>query len=467
MQTEFNFYEGKNDSLLKVYDNPNAYNQDYINKKFNIKLITNKPEDYGGWEIVTLKECINYINNLEVVSVDIETTRKFNGTVSKKEGLDPYTSDIVMFQIGDLNTQFVIDTRNVNIQELVDILPQKTVVGHNLKFEYKHILHKYGVRLNKLYDTMITEKVLYNGHMLKNGLKDLNKRYLNIEVDKSTRLGFLYIKDRPYTFQEIKYGAEDILYPLLIKELQFEGIQLKNLQECLKLEFNFLKVLGDIEYKGLGFDKDKWTELYEKNKIEYKEYENKLTNWVIGHNLLRFIEAQYDLFLDETKCKINWGSSKQVIELFRSLDICPMEKSKTTKKMTYTVEAKVLRSSFNNINKEISADKKELINTYLKYKEIEQTCTTFGMEFLKNVNPITGRLHSDYNQIINTGRISSRGPNLQNIPSTEAFRKCFNCTDDKNIINADYSGQESVVLANQSLDENLVDFYLNGDGDLH
>lgn len=466
MQGKFDFYEVDSE-LLQEYNKNNIYNQEYINKLFNIKLVTNKPEDYQAWDIVSLEECIEFIKKLNTVSVDIETTRKFNGTKSKQEGLDPHLSNIVMFQIGNEHTQFVIDTRNVNIQKLVEILPQKQVVGHNLKFEYKHILHNYGVRLEKIYDTMITEKVLYNGFMLKNGLKDLNERYLSIKVDKSTRLGFLFIKDRPYTFKEIKYGAEDILYPILIKKLQEENIQIKNLGKCIDLEFDFCKVLGDIEYKGLGFDQEKWLKLYEKNLSRYKDYENRLSNWIIGYDLNKFIDNQYDLFNDDINCNINWGSSKQVIELFRDLGICPQEKSKTTKKMAYTVEAKVLRKSFNNINKNISKEKEELINIYLKYKEIEQTCTTFGKDFLKNVNPVTNRLHSDYNQIINTGRISSRGPNLQNIPSLQEFRECFNCSDEKNIINADYSGQESVVLANQSLDENMVDFYLNGDGDLH
>lgn len=468
MQEEFNFYEEKNDELLKTYSGV-PYNQDYINSLFNIKLITDYPQNYKNWEVVPLKECIDYISKLDIVSIDIETTRKFHGTVSKQEGLDPYLSQIVMFQIGDLKTQFIIDTRNVDITPLVKLLPEKTVVGHNLKFEYKHILQNYGVRLNKLYDTMIAEKVIYNGHMLKNGLKDLNLRYLGIKVDKTTRLGFLYIKQRPYNNTEIKYGAEDILYPLLIKNLQEDDIFTKNLDKCLDLEFKFCKVLAEIEHKGLGFDSEKWLKLYEKNKIRFKEYEDKLDNWVLNRNILDFIDSQTNLFepVTERHCIVQWTSSQQVINLFKDLGICPQEKSKTTKKMAYTVEAKVLQKSFNNINKHISKSNEDLIKLYLKYKEIEQSCTTFGNGFLKNVNPVTNRLHSNYNQIINTGRISSSGPNLQNIPSLEEFRKCFNCNDDKNIINADYSGQESVVLANQSMDQNMVDFYLTGDGDLH
>lgn len=470
MQEKLKFEEDEElgiSDLLKTKAKDYKYNQDFINKSFNIKVITNRNPYTYAFPQATLDECIEYISNLDTVSVDIETTRKFNGTMYSKEGLDPYTSSIVMFQVGDLNRQYVIDTRDVDIQELVDILPSKTVVGHNLKFEYKHILHNYGVKLNKVYDTMIVEKILYNGYNLRNGLKDLNQRYLDIKVDKSTRLGFLFIRQRDYSFKEIKYGAEDILYPLLIKEQQELEISRKDLKNCIDLEFEFMKVLGDMEYKGLGFNKDVWMKTYDDNVSKFDTIREQLNQWVFDNNVVQFIDTQYDMFNTEMKCTINWGSSNQVIKLFKHLKICPIEKSKTTKQMTYTVEAKVLRNSFNNVNKDISDANELLINTYLKYKEIEQACTTFGESFLKYVHPLTNRIHCDFNQLVNTGRMSSRSPNLQNIPAALGFRKAFDCDDTKNIINADYSGQESVVLANQSQDSNMVDFYLNGDGDLH
>lgn len=469
MQQEFEFYKGQNDHLLKYYSGNNKYDLEYIRNCFNIKVVTTNYDGYDNYGRATLKECIDYVRQLDEVSVDIETTKKFGGAVSSQEGLDPYTTEIVMFQVGDLNTQFVIDTRFVDIQELVELLPSKLVIGQNLKFEYKHILHNYGVRLERLYDTMIAESLLYIGHGLNVGLKHLNQRYLNIKVDKSVRMGFLTIKKRQYYDKEISYGAEDILYPILIKELQLDAAKIKDLKKCLDLEFNFIPVLGDMEYKGLGFDSKQWMELYHKNKIVFKDYEKRLDKWVVDRHLTPFINSQYDMFEPdkEIECTINWGSSTQVVELFKLLKICPIEKSKSTGKMAYTVEAKVVKNSFNGINKKASDSNKELISIYLKYKELEQSCTTFGELFLKNVNPITKRLHSNYKQIINTGRVSSSGPNLQNIPGSKEYRKCFNCGDTQVIINADYSGQESVVLANQSMDQNMIDFYLKGSGDLH
>lgn len=56
----------------------------------------------------------------------------------KKAGLDPYTSNIVMLQIGDDQTQFAIDTRftaHGDILYLLNKLKTKKIVGQNLKFD--------------------------------------------------------------------------------------------------------------------------------------------------------------------------------------------------------------------------------------------------------------------------------------------------------------------------------------------
>lgn len=357
--------------------------------------------------------CYNYLKNKKVVSLDIETTRKFNG-IYRNEGLDPYVSEIVMLQIGDEDVQFVIDYRSVKIDKILPILSSKDIVkvGHNIKFEYKHILHNKGVKLNNVYDTMIIEKIIYKGYMLPNSLKDLNKRYLDIDVDKSTRLEFLNIKNREFSDRQIYYGAEDILYPLLIRNKQLERIESENLEKTISLEMLFLLVLGDMEYKGLYFDKEQWLRVYDKNLIKFNEFKKNLDNYIIDNYFdTDFVSKQLDLFnTGNFTCRISWTSSKQVIEFFSFLGICPKEVSKSTGKLDYTVNAKVVKSSLNTINKDISNTLKDLLSLYLEFKEIEQSVTTFGKKFLKYINPITQRLHSNYDQVLNTGRISSSGP---------------------------------------------------------
>lgn len=421
-------------------------------------------------EYTTIQDCFDSLKDEKVISLDIETTRKFDGKYGDREGLSPYLSKIVMLQIGTLDKQFVIDCRVEKIDILLPLLEseQITKVGHNIKFEYTHILHNHKIRLNNVYDTQIVEQILYCGlPNIKFGLKDLNRRYLNVEVDKDTRLEFLKIGSKPFSTKQIMYGAEDIYNPLLIRNKQLIEIDKKDLNSCVDLEMKFLLVLGDIEYKGMYFDKDKWLKIYEKKKILWDKQASILDNYITKyHGNSKFIDRQLDLFNPDIKCNIQWTSSAQVIKFLKIQNACPQEISKSTKKLAYTVNAKILQSSLNDLNKDQPDHLKEFIKQYLNFKELEQSCTTFGKDFFKYINPVTNRVHSNFKQILNTGRISSSGPNLQNIPSEAEYRQCFIAPDDCNIVNCDYSGQETVVLANVSGEENIGKLILEG-GDMH
>lgn len=432
-----------------------------------IKLVTNQTSIEPSYELATIAECVEYVKMQKVLGLDIETTRKFN-KYFEIEGLDPHTSDIVMLQIGTVDIQYIIDTRNVDISLLLPVLvdPDIVLVGHNIKFEYKHILKKYGVRINNLYDTMIAEKILFNGHFLLSSLKELNLRYLGITVDKTIRLSFLSIRDRPFTDEEIKYGAEDVEFPLKIRELQLVDAEKKDLLNTLRLEFRFTAVLGEMEYTGICFNKEKWLVTYAENLEKYNTLLLDLDKFVIeNYEQTQFVNRQLDLFNPGYTCAIQWSSSKQVVAFFKYLGCCPMAKSKSTKKLVYTVEAKEVESLL--VKSDLDPTIKTFIELYLRTKEFEQAVTTFGSAFTKHVNPITNRVHSNYNQLVNTGRISSSKPNNQNIPAKHGFRYAFDNPPGTVIVNADYSGQENIVLANKALDPDILAFYDQGMGDMH
>ena len=452
--------------------------------KLNIYYVGHNSMYNNFYKTCDLRECYNYLKDKEVISIDIETSYKFEGKYNKEfhskygekvknpnsEGLDPYLSNIIMFQIGDEHKQFIIDYREIDIEILRPILESKDIVkvGQNIKFEYLHIFHNNNIRLNNVYDTMIVEQILFNGLNKPVSLKALNERYLNITVDKTTRLEFSVIRDKPFTLKQINYGAEDILYPLLIRKQQLHGIEQKGVKNCVDLEMSFLLVLGDIEYKGMHFDTNIWKNTFNINLIEYNRLENELNNFVINnYKNTNFIVRQLDLFNTDIKCNIQWTSSKQVIEFFNYLDICPQEVSKTTKKLSYTVNGAVLLASLKTINKDKSEKLKEIINIYLDFKKAEQSCTTFGIEFSSCKKGNKGAWHLCYRQILNTGRISSSNPNLQNIPALHGFRSAFNCKKGWKIVNADYSGQEQIILANKSNDKDLISFYELGRSDMH
>lgn len=113
-----------------------------------------------------------------------------------------------------------------------------------------------------------------------------------------------------------------------------------------------------------------------------------------------------------------------------------------------------------------------IIKDYLWYKQLRKLISSYGTKFLSHVNPITGRIHSDYWQILVTGRISSNSPNLQNLPSKifeEGYKKCFQADPGYVLISCDYSSQESRILADVANEKSMISFFnsTKGKADIH
>lgn len=444
----------------------------------------------------SIQDVVDYCNSQTELGLDTETTRKYEkGKYPEnvyKGGLDPYLSNVVMIQIGTLERCYVIDVRDFGDKDIKSIFnntKNTLYVLQNAKFEAKMLKYHYGITFHKIWDTMLTEinltlglgwsKLNHDG--LRYGLGHLAERYLGVEnseeinlfnqmdedmtyVDKTTRLGFLSIGDKPFTLKQVLYGSDDIEFPLKIKVIQQRGRRGYNPEFLHDLENKFCLVLADIELKGMEFDPNKWLEIYEKKKIIYQHRLDKMNNFVIT-NHSKFMDP-VDLFNSAATCRIQWSSPDQVIEFFKYLGHCPQEKSKQTKKMEYTVGAVALTKLLNSEYKELYLDDKEtdikdisdIILNYLLLKKSEQAVTTFGKDWLKYIHPITKRIHSSFTQIKNTGRLSSDNPNVQNIPAEEGYRRCFTGT----LINCDYASQESRILAEVCGDKDMLSFFNDG-----
>lgn len=485
-------------------------------------FIGNALFEYENTRNSTLEEMQQYILQQEVIGLDIETSRKYpKGRYSEevyKPGLDPYMSRVVMIQIGTLENTYIIDSRQfdprVLAQYLKPIVENRNIlkVGHNLKFEGKFFLEHYGLRLLNVWDTMLAEKVLYNGTRQGYSLEALIAKYLGIKskesvnlfteesidylsdeedleqrlaeeeenelaakyIDKSTRLGFIEIGDKPFTQVQIDYGDDDIIYPLQIYDIQSKGRGNWNPIVGFKLENSFTQVLAEAEWNGVPFDIVKWLEAYEIAFKSYRERKEKLDNLII-EKYPQFTNG-VNLFTNIPTCAIQWSSSKQVIGFFKHLEICPKERSPSTKRMEYTVGAKALFKQLPNSLKgnfykgkdvEIT-DNNTLILQYLLYKKAEQLCTTFGKDWLKYVHPITGKVHTNYNQYMISSRLSSTRPNLQQIPGLRAYRDCFTFNT---LINSDFSAQELRLAAEIHGVSKMMNFFTEGDDyfgeDLH
>jgi DNA polymerase-1 len=92
-----------------------------------------------------------------------------------------------------------------------------------------------------------------------------------------------------------------------------------------------------------------------------------------------------------------------------------------------------------------------LIDKYVKYKEAMKLCTSYGDGFFKNLGA-DNKIHTNFHQILDTGRVSSSKPNMQQIPADNVYRNCFTAPDGWSFVSADYSSQELNVIAFGSKD---------------
>ena len=120
---------------------------------------------------------------------------------------------------------------------------------------------------------------------------------------------------------------------------------------------------------------------------------------------------------------------------------------------------------------EALAEEHEIARKVLDYRQLTKLKGTYVDALPTLVNPLTGRVHTTFNQIgAATGRLSSSNPNLQNIPIRSELgreiRAAFVPREGWRLIVADYSQIELRLLAHMSRDPVLVDAFRNGE-DIH
>lgn len=435
----------------------------------NYKFVGNY--SIGGIEDASLNEVKEFLDDCQEFCIDIETT-----------GLCPHQNKIIMLQVGNTERQYIIDVRCTNIKSLIPYItdPSTKKIGTNLKFEYKMFLGNLNCRMQNPVDVMINEVILTCG-IQRSGfsLETLARKYLNIELPKEVRLEFTRIGNAPFEARHVRYGAGDVYYPQLINNIQQDILKLDNLLTVARLEYNVLKVMGEMEYNGMPINHQRWLDIAHENSLMSKEKLKELDKYIIDNQISKYYIPE-NLFNSTPKCTAKWTSPKEVASVFQTLGIPTkiLDKEKTKRaEEEYGIEMEFFKDSVGG--PELAQYSKEfpIIPLYTDYQKYNKASTTFGDKWLNdNVNPITGRIHSSFWSILATGRSSSAKPNVQQIPcfkdkdfhpSYQAHRTCFEAIKGSKFIVKDYSGQELVVLAEMSSEEAMIDEFVNGTGDLH
>lgn len=417
-----------------------------------IYLVSNQTNAFNNvFEQISLDQSIDMLFKLPVLGNDTETS-----------GLSCHSKKLLTIQLGNADFQVVFDIESFGYQvpkKLVEAMKRYSGVYilQNAKFDLQ-FYYKQGIILKNVYDTMLAETILTLG--LQTGgrdLKTITKKYCDVDLDKSVR-GEIITKG--LSERVIKYAAYDVVYLPEIMEKQMKLIERMQLKTALDLDNHFVKVLAYIEYCGIKLDWEKWKTKALKDLDDVQEKKRLLNNWLWENNYKEYF-SYYDLFTNEPQCIINWSSSKQVIPLFEKLGVnCTVKVNGETKK---TVEEKVLKTQIKDF---------PILKLYYDYTGSRKLASTYGLSWEKAINSDTGRIHTTFKQIMNTGRLScgdSKGnyPNLQNLPNDAYTRSCFIAEKGNKISAIDYSAQESIVLANFAKDNALINFYKKGLTDMH
>jgi DNA polymerase-1 len=421
-----------------------------------IYLVTNQQSLFEidkSIEFSTVSDCLEYFKDHKEIEVDSETT-----------GLDVHSDKMFSLQLGDADNQYVIDTLTVDVKKFKMLLQSRTLLFQNAKFDLK-FLYKNNIWPEKVYDTFLAESVLSMGDKtVRKSLGVLVDRYTDVVMDKSMQQ---YIHEEQLSIRGITYAANDVKYLGIIKDKQMKRIKELELEMALSLDNQFVRTLAFVEYSGFYLDRSKWAKKMKEDQEDLIKAKQVLDDYIIEHDMYHYIDNQLDLFSKDRKVRINWDSAKQVAPFLQDLGVDTKTVDKKTGKVKDSVDIKLLASQLNV---------HELVPKYVQYKKIGKVVQAFGESILKQIHPNTGRIHTQYRQMMDTGRMSCGGKNratreeyvnLQQIPADERHRGAFVPEAGNKLVVADYSGQESVVFANFCQDPEILAFYQGDLGDMH
>jgi len=317
--------------------------------------------------------------------------------------------------------------------------------GQNIKHDML-VLSRYGIELKGVdFDTMVAAYLL-NPSGREHSLDTLSVEHLSY---KKTSLSELIGKGKSQkSLREVpleqlsRYACEEADLTFRLKEVLEPKLREAELYDLFqRVEMPLVTVLMEMERNGVSLD----MELLQRMSRRLEE------------ELNRLMKKIYELAGEE----FNINSPQQLGRiLFEKLKLPKAKRTKTG----YSTDVSVL---------EELAKVHPLPKELLEYRQLSKLKSTYIDALPKLVNPLTGRVHTSFNQTVTaTGRLSSSDPNLQNIPiRTELgreIRRAFVPGDPSTqvILDADYSQIELRIMAHLSGDETLRRSFLN-DEDIH
>lgn len=353
----------------------------------------------------------------------------------------------------------------------------RTLVGHNLVFDLTSLAKYYNgeVPTGPYFDTMIASFLYDNKNKNKCGLDDCLAREFNYHMVKGVGK-----EVEKYAFSTVaKYAYLDAKYTfMLYKNVLQKKLEEGQLTNVMKLEMSVLKVLCAMKLAGAPIDTDQLQILHDKLEIGIEKARSNVYR-IAGKIFNINSNPEKQVLLFSSKAEGGQGLKPKVLT----------DKGKT--KDAEGIALEVSDYSVSGPALELYRESNELVAALLEYADLNKLLTTYVIPYLggeitrtsngkskiqhKESLLIKGKIHCDFVQHgAETGRFSSRNPNLQNIPAPEdpekvpedkqygrMLRNLFAAPEGYKLVVADYSQIEPRVIASMAKDPIMLDNYMN------
>ena len=376
---------------------------------------------------------ITETKNLEKVRIACGQSRVL-GADTETTSLSSYDGRIRTLQLSTAEKCFVMDLDKLGAGNVAaatsDIIldPHKVKVMQNGKFDIQFMHRHMGLPLEipGLFDTMLASQLITAGgedgkKKVLHGLDSLAERYLGMKVSKK------YQKvrwDGSLFREQILYAGMDAAVMIPLYRVLSKNLSLNQLDQVALLEFECVAATAHIEQAGMHLDKDLWLKAGEKFAA---------SNLILGAELKGILG------------NINFGSWQQVLVAFEERLGVKLSAVNKTAIEAFIDEYKAEADMFGSMPLH---DVPDVLRKYQEYKANLKKESSYGPDFFKFINKVTGRIHPSFGQNnTDTGRYSVSNPNTQQTPGLEDYRRAFTAEAGNVIISSDYSQIELRILA--------------------
>lgn len=209
------------------------------------------------------------------------------------------------------------------------------------------------------------------------------------------------------------------------QKAKMDKVEFKGIKYVFEnIEMPLLPILEDMQRTGVNINQGMLNDLYEKYSIKLEEAREKVNAELSKYadDIDRYRREHYDVKLDSP---INLSSPSQLSVLF------------------YKILGYKTKSGKGTGVNELQEINTPLTNALLDFRKMEKLIDAFLIALPKRIDPYDNKIHTSLNQYgAATGRFSSSGPNLQQIPSrgeAKELRRIFGASKGNILMSSDFS----------------------------